>query len=78
MKKFIVVSAFSMLISMAPYTISANTNTLVVPSVALAQENSAAQITADGYGVFPAGRPIAQAKMMARRAVIMDAQRNLL
>lgn len=36
-----------------------------------------ATVTADGYGAMPAGMPLAQAKMMARRAAILDAQRNL-
>ncbi|MDO4179582.1 MAG: LPP20 family lipoprotein [Phascolarctobacterium sp.] len=40
--------------------------------------NNADMITADGFGFMPAGRPAGQAKMMARRAAIMDAQRQLL
>lgn len=35
------------------------------------------KITADGYGVLPTGIPIGRAKIMARRAAIVDAQRNL-
>lgn len=35
------------------------------------------KITADGYGVLPTGIPIGRAKVMARRAAIVDAQRNL-
>ena len=40
--------------------------------------DNSAMIRADGFGYPPAGRPLGQAKMMARRAAIMDAQRNLL
>lgn len=35
------------------------------------------KITADGYGVLPTGIPTGRAKIMARRAAIVDAQRNL-
>ena len=34
-------------------------------------------IQADGYGSMPAGMPAGRAKLMARRAAIVDAQRNL-
>ena len=52
------------------------TNLLSMASAAV--QDNAQRITADGYGFFPPGKPIAQAKIMARRAAIMDAQRNLL
>lgn len=35
-------------------------------------------VTADGFGTLPVGRPAAQAKLMARRAAVVDGQRNLL
>ena len=35
-------------------------------------------VTADGFGTLPVGRPTAQAKLMARRAAVVDGQRNLL
>lgn len=35
-------------------------------------------ITADGYGVLPPNIPFGQAKLMARRAAVVEAQRNLL
>ena len=38
---------------------------------------SSETITADGYGFVPAGVPAGQAKLLARRAAIVDAQRNL-
>lgn len=39
--------------------------------------DSAGKMTAVGYGAFPAGMPVGRAKLMARRAAIVDAQRNL-
>lgn len=39
--------------------------------------NNTEYMTADGYGAMPAGMPQSRAKMMARRAAIVDAQRNL-
>lgn len=39
--------------------------------------NNCEKVTADGYGVLPTGIPIGRAKIMARRAAIVDAQRNL-
>lgn len=38
---------------------------------------NAETISADGYGVLPSGIGIGRAKAMARRAAIVDAQRNL-
>lgn len=38
---------------------------------------SAGKMTAVGYGALPAGMPVGRAKMLARRAAIVDAQRNL-
>lgn len=35
-------------------------------------------IQADGFGSVPTGMPLARGKLMARRAAIVDAQRNLL
>lgn len=35
-------------------------------------------IKADGFGSMPAGMPVNRGKLMARRAAIVDAQRNLL
>jgi len=39
---------------------------------------SAGQVTSEGAGVGPAGRPPAMARLMACRAAVVDAQRNLL
>lgn len=49
-------------------------------SVVLAEEqytNSSEAISADGYGTMPVGMPLGRAKVMARRAAVVDAQRNL-
>lgn len=45
--------------------------------VANAYEESE-MIQADGFGSVPAGMPLARGKLMARRAAMVDAQRNLL
>ena len=52
-------------------------NTALLPVANAAMKDNAAQITADGYGVFPPGMPAGQARFAARRAAILDAQRNL-
>lgn len=58
-------------------------NTYFAPIKASAQYQNPAytqteRITADGYGVLPQNRPFGQAKLMARRAAVVEAQRNLL
>lgn len=40
--------------------------------------DEAEMIQSDGFGSVPAGMPINRGKLMARRAAIVDAQRNLL
>ena len=61
----------------ANLAISNNISPVFLPVVNAAVQDNAQRITADGYGVFPAGMPQSQAKAMARRAAILDAQRNL-
>ena len=58
-------------------------NTYFAPIKASAQYQNPAYtqtetITADGYGVLPQNRPFGQAKLIARRAAVVEAQRNLL
>lgn len=58
-------------------------NTYFAPIKASAQYQNPAYtqtetITADGYGVLPQNRSFGQAKLMARRAAVVEAQRNLL
>lgn len=56
-------------------------NDFILKSAYAAEMQSAAsssdRMTAIGYGYFPAGMPVGRAKLMARRAAIVDAQRNL-
>lgn len=71
-------------LSMAMFSVLAIACTLLMcnplgENIAYAANNAAngEKITADGYGVLPTGIPIGRAKVMARRAAIVDAQRNL-
>lgn len=81
MKKTLIV-----LTSVALFSFSAGilpVNTYFAPIKASAQYQNPAYtqtetITADGYGVLPQNRPFGQAKLMARRAAVVEAQRNLL
>ncbi len=61
----------------ANLAISNDLNPVLLPVVNAAVQDNAQRITADGYGVFPAGMPMGQAKIAARRAAVLDAQRNL-
>lgn len=81
MKKILIV-----LTSVALFSFGAGilpVNTYFAPIKASAQYQNPAYtqtetITADGYGVLPQNRPFGQAKLMARRAAVVEAQRNLL
>lgn len=57
-------------------------NDYVAPTRVLAAEyqmnNSVETITAEGYGRMPVNMPAGSAKVLARRAAVVDAQRNLL
>ncbi len=61
----------------ANLVVSTNPSPTFLPVANAAIQDNAQRITADGYGVFPAGMPVGQAKTMARRAAVLDAQRNL-
>ena len=56
-------------------------NDFILKSAYAAEMQSVAgssdRMTAIGYGYLPAGMPVGRAKLMARRAAIVDAQRNL-
>lgn len=55
-----------------------NAVTLNINTASAAEnQNNSETIIADGYGVMPTGIPVGRAKIMARRAAIVDAQRNL-
>lgn len=49
----------------------------VVPTTAVAYAEALEEITEVGMGYPPAGKPIGQGMILARRAAIVDAQRNL-
>lgn len=77
MKKILVASALAMVLSFGAGSVANECVQNFIPiRTVYAMENSE-QITADGYGALPTNMPLARAKMMARRAAIMDAQRNL-
>ncbi len=71
--------AFAVVGSMYTATITAPDvkESVFVPVASAAVQDNAARITADGYGVFPPGMPAGQARIAARRAAVLDAQRNL-
>ncbi len=79
MKKSLVALTSALAFSIAAGAIPVND--YIVPNVASAQYQAAIsteQITADGYGRYPMGMPPGAAKVMAKRAAVVDAQRNLL
>ncbi len=77
MKKILAASALAMVLSFGAGSVPNECVQDFMPiRTVYAMENSE-QITADGYGALPANMPLARSKMMARRAAIMDAQRNL-
>lgn len=78
MKKLVVASILGMVLSVGMAALPANQNWLT-PCVSVAcAEQSQEEMTADGYGAMPGNMLLPRAKMMARRAAIMDAQRNLI
>ncbi len=77
MKKMLAATALSMVLSFGVGSVPCAYVQNILPVQAAFAAESSEQITADGYGAVPSGMPLARAKMMARRAAIMDAQRNL-
>lgn len=77
MKKFIGISVLAAVLSLGtavlPMQLQKDLSIMGVVQAAASQE-----IQAMGMGSLPAGMPLPRAKMMARRAAIMDAQRNLI
>lgn len=76
MKKIIAMSALTMALSFGA-AVAPMTNEVVNSMVSIAHAESANEITAMGSAMAPAGMPAGQARLMARRGAIMDAQRNL-
>lgn len=76
LKKVLAVFAAAVALATVPAEFSFyNNNNVVAASSSNNYEDN--KITADGYGVLPVGIPEGRAKVMARRAAIVDAQRNL-
>lgn len=81
MKKTLIVLTSVALFSFGAGILSVNTYFAPIKASAQYQNPAYTQtetITADGYGVLPQNRPFGQAKLMARRAAVVEAQRNLL
>lgn len=58
--------------------VSAGSTGTTVMDIVDTTYNEVEMVTADGFGTLPVGRPATQAKLMARRAAVVDGQRNLL
>ena len=71
--------AFALVGSMysASVVIPDSAGSMLLPVASAAVQDNAMRLSADGFGVFPPGMPAAQARISARRAAILDAQRNL-
>ena len=81
MKKTLIVLTSAALFSFGASILPVNTYFAPIKASAQYQNPAYTQtetITADGYGVLPQNRPFGQAKLMARRAAVVEAQRNLL
>ena len=70
------VLAFSVAVGAVPLSDYTTPQTVLAAPYQVA--TSSETITADGYGRYPAGMPASIAKIQARRAAVVDAQRNLL
>lgn len=76
MKKILVMSVLAVVFSFGTSVLPANTYS-TVNSISVAEAASNQEIQAVGMGSLPVGVPLPRAKMMARRAAIVDAQRQL-
>ena len=80
MKKSLIALSSALAFSVAVGAVPLSNYTAPAPALAAQYQirSSSDVITAEGYGRYPAGMPNGSAKMAARRAAIVDAQRNLL
>ena len=80
MKKFLIAlsSALAFSVAVGAVPLSDYTTPQTVLAAPYQVATSSETITADGYGRYPAGMPASIAKIQARRAAVVDAQRNLL
>lgn len=76
MKKIIALSLLAAALNIGLGVLPENVCTCI-STLTIAEASDAQQIQAVGMGSLPAGMPLPRAKLMARRAAIMDAQRNL-
>lgn len=77
MNKMLAVSVIAMVFSVGAAVAPVSGYRLVTPSQVYAEVIEEGVISADGFGVMPADKSASQAKLLARRAAIVDAQRNL-
>lgn len=80
MKKSLIALSSALAFSVAVGAVPLSNYTAPAPALAAQYQirSSSDVITAEGYGRYPAGMSNGSAKMAARRAAMVDAQRNLL
>lgn len=77
MKKTVLAAALAAVFSISPCVVPEIVPLELTACAAMVDSTESETIQADGYGAAPAGMPAGRAKLMARRAAIVDAQRNL-
>jgi len=77
MKKLIVASALAIAFGFGIGVVPQASEAFGIPANVCQAAEAEEEITATGFGALPQGVPVARAKMMARRAAIVDAQRGL-
>lgn len=77
MKKLVTALAVTAALGLVPAVLPSTTFFPILTTYADGVVDHSETIQADGYGGMPAGMPVGRAKLMARRAAVVDAQRNL-